>query len=692
MNGGARVPAPLQRMRADDLLAAAFPDAAACLENIPGDRQIPDHPLVNQTVRDCLEEAMDLPRLSAILSRIHDGQIQCVARDTTEPSPLSHEILNARPYAFLDDAPLEERRAHAVYARRATEPGSEFGALDAAAIDRVREEARPDPRDDDEVHDALLTAGLLAEDEVSAPAELFHTLASAGRATQVTCVARAFRPATMWIAAERLPELLAIHSDVACHPAVTPPASRAARTWTREEALTEIVRGRMTLLGPTTADAIATSLGVSIAEVDAALLALESEGVVLRGQFTGTAAAADGPMEWCDRRLLARIHRYTLNRLRAEIEAVSPADFTRFLFAWQHVDRSSRLTGIDGVRALVQVLDGYELAAGAWERAVLPARLDKYDPAMLDMLCLTGEVGWARLSSGPAAVVGATPIALFLRDHLQAWIATRGQTATSRVTATPTVAGGPVLSPDAHRVRERLETRGALFFNELRTACELPAEAAAAALGELVGAGLVTSDGFAGLRTLIAGVPAQAAGRWAVIASPEEVSSLTPRDEALEQQAWTLLRRYGVVFRRVLARETNIAPWRVLARVLRRLELRGEIRGGRFVAGMSGEQFALPDAVTRLREIRRTPPDGRLMVISAADPLNLAGIITAGERVRAVAGTRIVYCDGVPLAALEGDYIRQLAPIDASIAATVASTLAGRPVPPIVTGYIGRTG
>jgi ATP-dependent Lhr-like helicase len=667
--GGKKVAPQLQRMLADDLMAAVFPDAAACLENIPGDREIPDHPLVNQTVRDCLQEAMDFDGLAKVLERIHRGELQLVARDTPEPSPLAHELLNARPYAFLDDAPLEERRAHAVYARRATEPGSsEFGALDAAAIARVQDEARPDPRDEDELHDALLTAGLLAEDEVNAPAELFAALASARRASRVT-LANPGAMASTWITAERLPELLAIHPDAACDPVVTPPASRAARAWTREAALIEIVRGRMTVVGPTTADAIGSWLGVAVADIDIALLALEAEGVVLRGQFTGGAA-----LEWCDRRLLARIHRYTLNRLRAEIEAVSPADYTRFLFAWQHVDPSTRLTGSDGVRALVQVLDGYELAASAWERAVFPARLDKYDPSLLDLLCLTGQVGWARLSSGPAAVVGATPIALFLREHLDAWLALRagGQAATRNS-----------LTPLAARMLATLEARGALFFNELRGP-DLSADAAAA-IAELVAAGLITSDGFAGLRTLVLdGVPAQAAGRWSVIAAQEKSSSLTPLDE---QQAWTLLRRYGIVCRRVLARETNVLPWRVLARVYRRLELRGEIRGGRFVAGLSGEQFALPDAVTRLREIRRTPPNGQLMVISAADPLNLAG-----KRVRAVAGTRIVYRDGVPLAALEGDYIRPLAPIDPAIAGQVASTLAGRPVPPVVTGYIGRTG
>jgi ATP-dependent helicase Lhr and Lhr-like helicase len=381
--------------------------------------------------------------------------------------------------------------------------------------------------------------------------------------------------------------------------------------------------------------------------------------------------------------LLARIHRYTLNRLRAEIEAVSPADFTRFLFAWQHVDPSSRLTGIDGVRAIVRLLNGYELAAGAWERAVLPARLDKYDPAMLDLLCLTGEVGWGRLSRGPAAVVTATPVALFLRDDLDAWAAI-GDIDEGRRPSRP-------LGNEATRVLETLRTRGALFLHEVCHTCALATPDGAQALSELVAAGLVTSDGFAGLRTLVSsGAPAKSAGRWSTL--PAAAEDAHTRDAAIERQAWALLRRYGVVCRRVLAREANVVPWRLLVRVYRHLELRGEIRGGRFVAGMSGEQFALPEAVTRLREIRRTPRDGRLIVISGADPLNLAGITNSGERVRAVAGTRLVYRDGVPLAVLEGDYIRPLAPIDPSLASAVATALAGRASPPIVSGFIGRTG
>ncbi|HSC30015.1 MAG TPA: hypothetical protein VLD67_22230, partial [Vicinamibacterales bacterium] len=645
----------------EDLMAAVFPDAAACLENIPGDRQIPDHPLVKQTVKDCLQEAMDFEGLRTVLDRIHRGELRLIARDTPEPSCFTHEILNARPYAFLDDAPLEERRSHAVQTRRAGDSMSGgLGALDPAAIERVRDEARPDPRSADELHDALMTAGFLREPEISGIAgeNLVEDLVSNRRAT-VAAARYGELQLRIVIPAERLPELLAVHESADLHPAIQAPPSRA-RDWAREDAIRELLRGRLTLIGPTTAGALAESLAIAIRDADAALLALESEGVVLRGRFTPGAAA----IEWCDRALLARIHRYTLNRLRAEIEPVSPADFGRFLFKWQHVDAGDRLRGLDGLREAVAMLDGFELGAAAWERAVLPARVEGYESSMLDMLCLAGEVGWARFSRPPAdrrdhaRLVPATPVALFQREHVDAWHALRGQQTPEDPEA--------MLTPDARHVLDVLRRRGASFFNELRHDCALDADATRAAIGGLVAAGLAASDGFSGLRALIwsaqgrvhsANRRAAFAGRWTAIqAAP------APRDAALETQAWTLLRRYGVVFRRLLARETLASPWRDLVRVYRRLEARGEIRGGRFVSGMSGEQFALPSAVERLREVRRTRPDGRLITISTADPLNLVGIVTAGDRIRAAGRNRLVYRDGVPLAVREGELVRELEP------------------------------
>jgi ATP-dependent Lhr-like helicase len=698
--GGRKVPPQLQRMFALDLMAAVFPDAAACLDNIPGDRRIPDHPLVGQTIRDCLEEAMDFAGLAGVLDRIQRGDLRLVSRDTAEPSPLAHEIINARPYAFLDDAPLEERRTQAVQARRAGEASTadELGRLDPAAIDRVREEARPDPRDADELHDALLTAGFLTQDDLAVDARiLVDRLVENGRAAIIRLPDPTLKPDSIaaptsnlhpltpavWVAAERLPEIVAVHPRATIQGDAVAPPSRAARTWTREDAIVEILRGRLALAGPTTAASLAASCAIGESDVAVALAALEGEGVVLRGIFTASASR----LEWCDRRLLARIHRYTLNRLRAEIEPVSPADFMRFLFAWQHVEPRARLTGLEGLRAIVASLDGFELAASAWERSVLPARLDRYERSMLDMLCLTGEVGWARLSASasvragdglpraargapapveqmrgnPKRLVGATSVALFLREHGDFWRALRRRDGDD---SDDTNQKDPVgtLSQTARAVYDTLGARGASFLRDL-TACAIDQDALVSAVGELVAAGLVASDGFDGLRTIVrasagrrpARKSAAHAGRWSLLAAePPAVS----RESAVEAQARALLGRYGVVFRRVLSREANAAPWRDLARVCRRLEARGEIRGGRFVSGMSGEQFALADAVERLREIRRTPPDDQVLVISAADPLNLAGIVTAGDRVRAVAGASVAYRNGVPVALPERERIR----------------------------------
>ncbi len=702
--GGKKVPPQLQRMLADDLLAAAFPDAAACLENIPGDRQIPDHPLVAQTVRDCLQEAMDFDGLAAVLARIHRNEIALVARDTPEPSFFAYEILNAKPYAFLDDAPLEERRAHAVQTRRAGEPaaGGDLGQLDPAAIERVRAEASPQPRDADELHDALLSSGFLTTDQIDRiPAEFFAELISKRRATLVPLDGGQ----SVAVAVERIPEILAVHPSAIIPSGITPPPSRTSRTWTRADALVELLRGRLTTTGPVTSLAIAQSFSVADRDIESALLALEGDGAILRGRFARPVASPQQPaaagdvlidttsdsgsrttdpgmqsrtIEWCDRALLARIHRYTLNRLRAEIEPVSPADFMRFLFSWQHVETADKLTSIDGLREAIAMLDGFEAAASAWERAILPARMDPYNPQLLDMLCFTGEVGWARVSSpvldpqNPPRLVPATPVALFLREHADAWQLLRSED--------DAIANRECHLPEtARHVLNLLRGRGASFFSDLVGVSELSEDNLRQAVGALVAAGFVTSDGFSGVRALIAaarGIPpvrdrrTKFAGRWTLLNRSER-----PRDAALETFARTLLRRYGVVFRRVLTRESSAVPWRDLTRIYRRLEARGELRGGRFVSGMSGEQFALPQAVEQLRTIRRTPATGKVLTISAADPLNLAGIVTAGDRVRAAARTRIAYRDGVAIAICEKDAIRELTPLDSEIAQTVQVAL-----------------
>ncbi|MFN2399121.1 MAG: DEAD/DEAH box helicase, partial [Gemmatimonadaceae bacterium] len=426
---GKKVPPQLQRMLADDLLAAAFPDAAACLENIAGDREIPDHPLVRQTIHDSLHEAMDLDTLTEVLRRIHAGEIATIARDLPEPSPLAHEILNARPYAFLDDAPLEERRTQAVYTRRSLEPSTaaDLGALDPAAIERVRAEAWPEVTNADEMHDALMTSGFLTQKEGAAWSDYWRELADAGRSGRATIefggVAR-----VLLFAAERLPEMRAIFPGLDVEPSslVAPTRSSGAKP-ERQVAVHELLRGRMEIVGPTTAGALAAPLGVSDEDADVALHEMEAQGMVLRGTFT----PGSEEREWCDRRLLARIHRYTLTRLRAEIEPVSTADFMRFLFRWQRVHADDRATGIEGLAALISLLDGYEVAAGAWEADVLSARMTEYDPQLLDALCLTGRVAWGRLTrplqtngapSFTAVPIRSTPVALFMRDHAAQWL------------------------------------------------------------------------------------------------------------------------------------------------------------------------------------------------------------------------------------------------------------------------------
>ncbi|HYT15458.1 MAG TPA: ATP-dependent DNA helicase, partial [Burkholderiales bacterium] len=645
---GARLPAQIQRMIADELLAAIFPDAAACLDNIQGARELPRHPLVDQALRDCLEQAMDLPQLVRTLQRVFAGEIKCLAKDTPEPSVFCHEILNSAVYTFLDDAPLEERRTRAVYTRRTTEPRSadDLGALDPAAIERVREEAWPTVNTFDELHDALLLAGFIRATEASPGwRALFDELVAAERACDASGI---------WISVERFDELNAVV------PQSTIPAipERLRKSWTREDAARELVRGRTEVLGPVTARGLADSLGLhDTALIDGALLALENEGKLLRGRFTPGATE----LEWCDRRLLARIHRYTLNRLRAEIEPVSAADFMRFLLHWQHAAGETQVKGIEGLAAVIEQLDGYEVPAGAWEREVLAARVQDYEANFIDTLCLSGRVAWGRLSpangSGKAPL-RSSPIAMMLRGHAGLWRA----------------AGEPEAgesSSEASAVYETLRSRGASFFDELASVTGLLRTQLERALGELAGSGLVTADSFSGLRALLApsdkhkrrsrhrrpAYEVDTAGRWALLRGDAAIDD----GKRVEQIARALLRRYGVVFRALLAREARLPTWRELAAVYRRLEARGEIRGGRFVSGFGGEQFALSDAVGRLRAVRKLDKGGELVALSGADPLNLVGIVTPEARVGAITPNRVLYRDGLAIAALEGGELRRLA-------------------------------
>ena len=733
--GGAKVPPNIQRMQAEDLVAAVFPDQIACAENLTGPRAIPDHPLVEQTIADALTEAMDIDGLETLVRRLGDGGLRVVARDLTEPSPLAAEVLDARPYAFLDDAPLEERRTRAVSMRRGLDPASaaDIGRLDVDAIDRVCEEAWPDAANPDEVHDALVVLGFATTAEAIAgrgadPADVARKLASGERSgwsahlDALLASGRATRFRTpggrpvLWCAAERLAEIeAALGGGRADPPLALPEELRTASG--RDAALAELLRARLGCLGPVTAACLASDLGLTAVDVEVALVGLEAEGCVLRGRFTPGAAS----IEWCERRLLARIHRYTLGRLRREIEPVSRAEFVRFLFEWQRVTPDDRREGDEALAAVVAELEGFAAPAAAWESEILPARIVGFTPDMLDRLCLAGRASWARpvppvretpgRSFGP---IRSTPIALFSRQgrrQASLWLAAGGAVATAATAATggelpaglrpfsdstapegseaedrnaggtggsATLSsgsnedvsgsnedvvphGGDVAAPlstGARGILAYFEARGASFFDDILAETGANGLDAAAALGELIAQGRVSADGFAGLRAFT-GASARRlravaeAGRWSCVAR-RAADARDIGENGVEAVARTLLRRYGVVFKPLLARESITVPWRDLLREFRRLEARGEIRGGRFVAGFTGEQYALPEAVETLRRVRRATADGAIVTLSAADPLNLTGVVCLGERVSATASTRIAFRDGVPIGTQTG--------------------------------------
>jgi ATP-dependent Lhr-like helicase len=658
--GGKRTPPQIQRMASEDLIAVLFPDQIACAENLSGPREIPDHPLVKQTLEDCLHDAMDIDGLKNLLVGLETGAIKVVAKDLIEPSPLAAEILTARPYAFLDDAPLEERRTLAVTQRRWLDPESaaDIGRLDPAAIATVREQAWPEVSTPDELHDAMHAMGVITEQEGTSAGwtRQLEELIADRRATRLHS-----GPNIFWVCAECLPLVTAVYPGARLDPHVEPPADKKEKVWQREEAITDLVRGRLQSVGPITARDMAETLGLALSEVNIALIELESEGFVLRGRFTEEASTpeavheGDITLEWCERRLLARIHRYTIKTLRAEIEPVSSADFMRFLLEWQGVTRTPKPEGVESLAAVIAQLEGYEIPAAAWESDVLAARLNEYDPHWLDSLCLSGRALWARLTptkSVGAAPVRTTPIALVTRRNWSLW---------------HSLAASPreqlQLSHGAKALFDYFSEHGASFFDDLVGGTKLLRSQAETALGELVSAGLVNADSYSGLRALL--IPSdkkrqlvarrrrvalfglEDAGRWSLIRQ----GATRDDAQALEQVVDILLRRYGVVFRKLLEREADwLPPWHALLRVFRRLEAQGKIRGGRFVAGMSGEQFALPEAVSAMRAVRKQEAKGDFISLSAADPLNLTGIITPGARVPALARNRVLYRDGVPVA------------------------------------------
>ena len=677
---GKRVPAYFQRADSEDLVAVVFPDQIACAENITGQREIPDHPLVNQTVADCLCETMDIDGLEGLLERLEAGQIEVIGKDLTGPSPLAQEILSARPYAFLDDAPAEERRTMAVRTRSFMDPAdaAELGRLDGAAIDKVREEAWPDVRTPDELHDSLVLLGFITQEEArrsEAGSELefgwqhlFDGLRSEDRATQLVTPARK----AVWVAAERLAEFRVLFGHLNLNPEIEAVVTRETPT-DHSDALREIIRSRLEGLGPVTKETLALPLGVSIDEVELALLGLEQEGFVVRGHFTGDAVTSE---EWCERRLLARIHRYTIKRLRSEVEPVAPADYMRFLFHWQGL--TDKGEGHDVLAQVLDQLEGFPLAAVAWESDLLPARMHRYTSDQIDALCTSGRTTWIRLAVATvngdrkSSPVRNSPVALINRENIRHWRSLSPLPDESLIN----------LSSPAQKVLETFQSQGASFFMDLVRETDMLRTQVENALGELVNWGLVTADNFAGLRALImpqskrpgfaprrgrkpATSPFDRAGRWSLLQQAEQEE---PGSSDIEFLARVLLRRYGVVFRKVLDREVMLPPWRDLLRVYWRMEARGEIRGGRFVDGVSGEQFALPEAVASLRECRRRKGDSELVAVSACDPLNLVGVVIPGDKVAANPGNRILFRDGVPIAIQTGRDISFLGDVDENTA------------------------
>ncbi len=695
MSKGKRIPPQIQRTRSEDLLASVFPQAAACFETIEGDIEIPDHPLVNEVMQDVLQEAMDLEGLQEVLRGIASGAIRCLAVDTPVPSQFSHGLINANPYAFLDEAGLEERRTRAVSLRRTLPDSVADGAgrLDQEAIDQVRREIFPDIRDEHELHDLLHSLVALpiaymdiANGDTRHWRLFFERLVQAGRASVVD-----LGGIGCWAATERLGHIAALQPDA---------ASQATDSVTKEDATKQLIQGWMQITGPVTAASFGAMLRIDPAAILQAFLAMEMQGLLMRGVFERPISAVkdsaapataqeqsssevtntDHRIEWCERRILQRIHRLTLATARRQIDPVAPAIYMRWLLGWQHLAPQTQLGGEEGVLAALHQLEGFEAPAVEWERTLLPARVANYDPRWLDQLCLSGAVGWGRISPHPAWLsqsqpggdgvarprrvvpTNAAPITFYVRETAE-WLphSLAQQSIDEQLLAA-------ALSDDALRIRALLAQRGACFAADLQRLTGLARQQVAHALWELAAAGLASADGFDQLRALMdpkrkssapeiatkragrVGAGRTTAGRWSLLEErpaqePDGISAARRTDRAMESFARMLLARYGVLFRDLLARESNAPKWRELLGILRRLEARGDVRGGRFVTGFGGEQFALPEAVDSLRAARRETSEQEITV-AAADPLNLAGIVVPGERVPAVPGKEVRYRNG----------------------------------------------
>ena len=671
---GQRRPIHLQRMEADDLLAATWPALAACQENAaPGPVPVPDHVLVRQTVVDCLTEPLDAAGLVALLEDLEAGRVGVHLVESAEPSPLSHGILTGRPFTFLDGAPLEERRTRAVAVPRGLGPlgpaglpvaVSELGPLDDTAVAEVLDQVRPRPRDPDELHDLLLSLVLCRP--VPAWQHWFEQLQMDGRATLV---------AGCWAPTERLAMAEALDRSM------TDPMAAD------DEALAECVGGHLEVAGPVTVGQLVACEPLPTGSVRGAPV------TVARGR-TGLARleAAGSAIElpdgrWCARHLLVRLHAASRGRRRRHVEPATIADFVRFLACWQHVAAGTQAEGRAGLLSVIEQLQGFEVAAGEWERHVLPSRVAGYDPHWLDELCLAGEVAWGRLTprpepgspdgEGPAGPTRvrrgsstpspATPLALVARQDL-AWMLAAVRADNSLIEPS-TGASADILAA--------LRARGACFRSELASASGRLGAEIDEGLWDLVARGIVTADAFSGVRSLLStrvrrrsgarrGTARRAAlgrqrammgsgigeGRWSLLPEPDVTGtgsqSGPPVEELAEAVAWQLLARWGVVAWDLWSHESYRIPWRDVVRALRRLEARGQVLGGRFVAGASGEQYASTEAASLLADVRRDAGRGAEVVVAGADPLNLTGELLGGRRVPAVRHRTVRYRDGVP--------------------------------------------
>src|SRR5581483_5365943 len=478
MRGGKRRPIHLQRMEADDLLAAVWPGLAACQENAPpGPVAVPDHVLARQTVDDCLHEGLHVEGMVDVWSKVESGEIEVHTVESSEPSPLSHGILSGRPFTYLDGAPLEERRTRALSLRRGLgELGpnglpvavDELDALDPDAVATVLEQLCPQPRDHDELHDLLLS--LVACRPVPKWAPWFSQLQASGRAGIVD---------GYWAPTERRDRAAALAQD--------------------DEAAAACLNGHLQYAGPISVEDLVGDaplpagvlLGAPLtpARARTALARLEGQGSALQ--------LPDG--RWCARHLLVRLHAASRNRRRGLVEPVLVADYVRFLMQWQHFTPASRLEGRAGLLAVIEQLQGIEAPAAEWEASILPKRVEDYDPRWRDELCLSGDVVWGRLtpraeSSGRSgSPSSSTPLAFVLREDLTFMLqAVRGGTAAPE----PEVGA-------AADVLEALRARGACFRPELAPAARrLPAEVDEG-LWDLVARGLVTADAFSAVRSLL---------------------------------------------------------------------------------------------------------------------------------------------------------------------------------------------